>query len=31
MRRRAGCGDTLMHHLPPLRVVIDQELAALGP
>jgi uncharacterized protein with HEPN domain len=23
--------DTLMHHLPPLRVVIDQELAAFGP
>jgi uncharacterized protein with HEPN domain len=22
--------DTLMHHLPPLRVVIDQELAAPG-
>jgi hypothetical protein len=23
--------DTLMHHLPPLRAAIDQELAALGP
>jgi uncharacterized protein with HEPN domain len=23
--------DTLMHHLPPHRSVIDQELAALGP
>jgi len=23
--------DTLMHHLPPLRVVIERELAALGP
>ena len=23
--------DTLMHHLPPLRVVIERELAAHGP
>jgi uncharacterized protein with HEPN domain len=25
-----GVWDTLSHHLPPLRVVIEQELAALG-
>ncbi len=25
-----GVWDTLTHHLPPLRVVIEQELAVLG-
>jgi uncharacterized protein with HEPN domain len=25
-----GVWDTLQHHLPPLRIAIEQELAALG-